>query len=294
MLWIRERPKMESELASGDPALLADEARLRQWVEHLAIPRHFTANRKNNAWVREELARAFSEFGLNVQVQGYYRNVLALPKAQYNEPLVLIGAHYDTVPDCPGADDNASGLAVMLECARLSTRSSPRRALGFVAFNAEEDGMLGSHDFVANGLGLLGRPLRSIHVLEMVGFRRREAALQDLPMPLRWLPARFRVPDYLGLVCRGRSNVIAAGALAAKASPGLRLLTAKTWGPAHKLLPDITRSDHYPFWQARLPAVMWTDTGNFRNPNYHRASDRPGTLDYDFMREVTDLLCAVA
>ncbi len=293
MLWIRERPKI---VASAPPVPgwpPADEVRLRDWVEHLAVPRHRLANPKNNAWVREELARVLSDFGLDVTVQGRYKNVLALPRGTSKQPLVLIGAHYDTVPDCPGADDNASGLAVMLECARLNAKSGMHPALGFIAFNGEEDGLLGSHDFVKSGLGLLARPLAAMHVLEMVGFRRREGVLQDLPLPLRLLPAALRVPDYLGMVCRGPSNSVAAGALSASASPGLRLLTARTWGFAHRLLPDITRSDHYPFWKARLPAVLWTDTGNFRNPNYHRPSDRPSTLDYGFMREVVELLCAV-
>ena len=72
------------------------------------------------------------------------------------------------------------------------------------------------------------------------------------------------------------------------------LVAAKTWGPLHRVFPDLTRSDHFPFWNAGLPAVLWTDTGNFRNPNYHRATDTPDTLDYGFMREVAELICALA
>jgi hypothetical protein len=56
------------------------------------------------------------------------------------------------------------------------------------------------------------------------------------------------------------------------------------------LLPVLARSDHDPFWRAGIPAVMWTDTAEFRNPNYHRATDTPGTLDYDFLQSVTQLL----
>src|SRR5262249_6117389 len=150
----------------------AREARLRAWVERLAVPRHFFANARANAWVRDVLADAFERCGLEVRLQGRYRNVVALPRGARAEPLTLIAAHYDSVPDCPGADDNASGLAVMLECAlSLARELHARRPLGFIAFNAEEDGLLGSRDFVANGLGALGVRVRTAHVLEMVGFR---------------------------------------------------------------------------------------------------------------------------
>ena len=92
----------------------------------------------------------------------------------------------------------------MLECAR---RSASHSGLGFIAFNAEEDGLLGSRDFVANGLPGLGRPVRSVHVLEMVGFRRRSPeTAQRLPLP--WVPRRLTIPDYLGLIGKGRSNAL--------------------------------------------------------------------------------------
>ncbi|MFO0668592.1 MAG: M28 family peptidase [Polyangiaceae bacterium] len=77
------------------------------------------------------------------------------------------------------------------------------------------------------------------------------------------------------------------------AAPGLRVLGAKTWGPMHRVFPDLTQSDHFAFWQRGLPATLWTDTAYFRNPNYHQPTDTPDTLDYAFMRDVAELLVAV-
>ena len=264
--------------------------RLRGWVERLAVPRHIFANARNNAWVAEELALSFDRCGLGVQLQGPYRNVVALPRDTTRLPTTLIAAHYDSVPDCPGADDNASGLAVMLECARLHLRDARSRRIGFVAFNAEEDGLLGSRDFVASGLSSLGLNVHAVHVLEMVGFR-GSCGVQRVPLP--WVPASLKVPDFIGLIGKGHSNAAVERAMSSGVAPSLRVLGAKTWGPMHRLVPDLTRSDHFPFWNGGVPAVLWTDTGNFRNPHYHQATDTPDTLDYRFMQSVAELLCAV-
>jgi len=287
-MWIRERAVKNQ----SAPVLRGDqpgEKRLREWVEHLAVPRHNFANRRSNRWVREELAAAFERNGLSVQLQGRYANVIALPRDASGRPITFIAAHYDSVPDCPGADDNASGLAVMLECVRVLAGAGFRHPVGFIAFNAEEDGLLGSRDFVTSGLPALRINVRSVHVLEMVGFR-HGSGRQEVPLP--WVPASLKIPDFIGLVGKGCANASVDRAMSQAVAPELRVLAAKTWGPLHRLVPDLTRSDHFPFWVAGMPALLWTDTGNFRNPNYHRATDTPDTLDYKFMRDVAELLCA--
>jgi hypothetical protein len=110
---------------------------------------------------------------------------------------------------------------------------------------------------------------------------------------LPWVPPRLKTPDFIGLVAKAQSNATADRALSQAAAPALRVLAAKSWGPLHRLLPDLARSDHFPFWNAGLPALLWTDTGNFRNPHYHQPTDTPDTLDFGFMRQVTELLCAL-
>jgi Zn-dependent M28 family amino/carboxypeptidase len=287
-MWIQERTieKQDAGVLRGDEP---SERRLREWVRHLAVPRHVFANSRSNRWVREELAAAFERHGLSVQLQGRYGNVVALPRDARGCAVTFVAAHYDSVPDCPGADDNASGLAVMLECARVLAETECRHHVGFIAFNAEEDGLLGSRDFVTNGLPALRVDLRSVHVLEMVGFR-GESEHQELPFP--WVPGRLRVSDFIGLLGKGRANASVDLAIGQAVAPDLRVLAAKTWGPLHRLLPALTRSDHFPFWDAGLPALLWTDTADYRNPHYHLATDTPETLDYRFMRDVAQLLSA--
>ena len=280
-MWIREREARGEDVRSI--ARPAEEARLRRWVEALAVPRHVRAEPRTNAQVRERLADAFADHHLSVRLQGPWSNVVALPP-RVRGPLTLLTAHYDSVPGSPGADDNASGLAVMLECARLLEGRGA--SVGFVAFNAEEDGLLGSRDFVRDP----GCDVATAHVLEMVGFR---AARHAEALPLPWTPRVLEVPDFIGLLTHDRSNAIADLVTRSAASPALRVVTAKTWGPIHRLLPDLTRSDHFAFWEAELPSALWTDTGNFRNPHYHHSTDTPDTLDYGFMRDVADVVTMV-
>jgi len=255
------------------------------------VPRHLLANAGNNAWVGDELAAAFERVGLSVRLQGGYRNVVALPRGAGAGPVTFVAAHYDSVPDCPGADDNASGLAVMLECARVLAGTGAAPPVGFLAFNAEEDGLLGSRDFVAHGLSTLPCRVGVTHVLEMVGFRDGARTPRDLPLP--WVPERLKVPDFIGLVANRRSNAVVDRALRLPVSPAPRVMALKTWGERHRLVPDLARSDHFPFWCSGHPAVLWTDTGEFRNPHYHHPSDTPDTLDYAFRRDVAGLLCSV-
>lgn len=290
-MWIRERGARAEGVSRLQRGPCPEQARLERWVEQLAVPRHIFANARNNAWVRGQIGGALLDYGFDVRLQGRYQNVVALPRRHEGASVLLIAAHYDSVPDCPGADDNASGVAVMLECARVVAQLDPRLPVGFVAFNAEEDQLAGSRDFVAHGLPALPCAVNLVNVLEMVGFRSSTSRGDRLPVP--WVPATVEVPDFIGLITRGASNYVASLAASSPAAPGVRLLTLRTWGPLHRWFPDLTRSDHFPFWEGGVPAVLWTDTGNFRNPNYHRATDTPDTLDYPFMCEVAALVCSV-
>jgi Zn-dependent M28 family amino/carboxypeptidase len=276
----------EREPTERTEALVPDARRLKAWVEELSLPRHAIEERANNRRVQKRLCEALEDCGLAVRVQGPFGNVLAMPKDASRRPVTLVAAHYDTVPRSPGADDNGSGLAVLLECARLLHACDV--PVGFVCFNAEEDGLLGSRDFVANALPTLDRSVRAVHVLEMVGYRRSDRASQSAPLP--WLPRSLRTPDFIALIGRGASNRIVDAVRASTASPNTRVVTGRTFNVTEKLIPDLRRSDHAPFWDKGIPAVLWTDTGDFRNPHYHRPSDTAETLDYAFMQGVGALL----
>ena len=262
---------------------------LRRSVQTISEPRHYraesSANKRCAQWIADELA----SFGYETHFQGRYRNVVAMPPNPEAGAMILVGAHYDSVPGTPGADDNASGVAGLLECARLAASFESSAPMGFVAFNREEDGLLGSIDFVEK-TGPLN--ISVVHVLEMIGYCRHEPGSQHLP---QGLPIRVpSVGDFIGVLGNRDSNHVIDQVLAQAATyvPELPVLGLKVHLGVEKLLPVLVRSDHDPFWRARIPAVMWTDTAEYRNPNYHRETDTPETLDYDFLRSVTQLLLA--
>jgi Zn-dependent M28 family amino/carboxypeptidase len=197
----------------------------------------------------------------------------------------LIGAHYDAVPGTPGADDNASAMGVLLSTARVIGFLED---LCYVAFNGEECGFLGSRSLAET---LDRNCLEHVHILEMVGFTSQEPSSQKNPVPMIQCP---EVADFLGLVgthqsrhildhvhaCAGYSGIPVYGLYLPESSLAVIRLTA----------PHVFRSDQSSFWHMGIPALMWTDTAEFRNTNYHQPTDTPDTLDYRFMSEVARLL----
>ncbi len=281
MLKVHEVPEGAGSLA-GHAAL---QRRLRDHVQQVARNRHRRAQPSENREVAEYIARELAAMGFQVDWQGPLSNVVALPKAAAPEP-VLVAAHYDSVPFSPGADDNASAVAVLLEAARAAAQAGAN--VGFVAFNAEEEGLAGSRDFVER----TSIVPRVVHVLEMVGYTDRRPGAQRRPV---YLPIRIPdVGDFLGVIANRKSTreVERVREAARRSGTGPRLLTLSTRFGVERLLFDLLRSDHVPFWKRGIPALMWTDTANFRNPNYHRGTDTPETLDYEFMTRVCLLLCA--
>jgi Zn-dependent M28 family amino/carboxypeptidase len=265
-------------------------SRLREWVEKISVPRHFRAQPQMNEAIARWLADEFRQWGYDVELQGSLRNVVAWPRNKTSE-LVVVGAHYDSVPETPGADDNGSAVAALLGCAEACARLAKDVQACFVAFNCEEDGMWGSAEFVAN-LKLMRCRVRVAHILEMVGFANSQPGSQRLPtgLPIR-IPDRG---DFLGILANQTSGAHLEFILgqARAYSPQLSVVGLEVPLGAEQLLPVLARSDHLPFWNENIPAVMWTDTSEFRNPHYHRMSDKPDTLDYAFLQQVTQVLTA--
>lgn len=281
-------------------------ARLRADVERLARPRHIRAQARANAEVREYLAERLRELGYAVHEQGEQRNLLALPAELGRTTMTTIttittlpavAAHYDSVAATPGADDNASALAVMLELARACAEA--RRPLAVLAFNGEEEGMLGSSEFVDVHGSLAdqyGVTLDGVHVLEMVGFTGPQQRLPpEAAMLLRSLgqPVPER-GDFVLVAANTDSGAMFDRVLAVietcEHAPPVLALRLPPGG--ERVFPDVMRSDHAPFWRAGLAAMMWTDTAELRNPNYHQPSDTPDTLDFQFMARVCALVLA--
>lgn len=277
-----------------DPALAArlsgvSPDNLRRFVEQLAFPRHYVAERAANVRARDLLLDHLRGFGYSPVLQGRYDNIVATSGPA--GPYLLLGAHYDSVPGTPGADDNASAVAVCLECARLVKEHGIGSTM-IVLFNREEDGLLGSTEFVADLPNHPNWAVREAHVFEMVGYCSHDRGSQHLP----GLPgvAAPDVGDFLALLANRHSNAIAADllSLAATYVPQPPVLALHIYLGVEKYFGHLLRSDHAPFWAAGIPAVMWTDTSEFRNPHYHQPTDTPATLDYDFLTQVTRLALA--
>ncbi len=249
---------------------------LRDVVLNLAIPRPVGSpeNSKARGFIVAELAQFHSPV-----LTGKLHNVCAGDPATAK---VLLGAHYDSVPGTPGADDNASAVAVLLAVARAV---GPHPDLVYVAFNSEEFGLDGSREFVEN---LGENKLEAACILEMVGYRNRRPNSQTNPLPM--LTGVPTTGDFLGVVTNQDAllDKILRGAGACNV-PFIGLAvpdSATSLATIASLSPHLLRSDHASFWQKGIPAAMLTDTAEFRNPNYHQPTDAPDTLDYDFMAEV--------
>ena len=302
-----------------------DVGRLRIDVAHLARgERHSYYGPALHAETVEYISTVFAECGLAdkqhtvdvgsrqlVNVIAALDSTASAPKAASAVPPILVSAHYDTVPGSPGADDNASGVASLLEAARVLSTIQLSRSIEFVAFDMEENqpegfGLVGSTAFVKHILnkgerGAAGKnAYAGLYNLEMVGYT-------SGPGDQRHPPGfRFILPRVYDRVRKRefRGDFIALVAIGSGIELSRRFQEAiGLWVPELQVqaievryriprLGDIFRSDHAPFWAAGIPAIMITDTANFRNPNYHRPTDVPDTLDFPFLGNVTRALVA--
>lgn len=214
-----------------------------------------------------------------------YHNVVATVASHQQGPPLIVAAHFDTVEQSPGADDNASGVAVLLEVARLVQGLALARPVRFIAFNLEEENLLGSLAY-ATALRTSGQAILGAIVLECVGYARSEPGSQQRPphVPVE-VPS---VGDFLAVVGNERSQelVMVITSSGSRAVPPLKMIPLVVPGRG-EVLPDTRRSDHAAFWDQGFPAVMLTDTANFRNPHYHRATDTIDTLNLTFLSDVT-------
>jgi Zn-dependent M28 family amino/carboxypeptidase len=209
---------------------------------------------------------------------------------------VLIAAHYDSIPESPGADDNASAVAALLELSRLirprlATGSRRQARLQLVAYDLEESGMIGSY-LHSRELRLANQPFRGMISLEMLAYADSRPGSQGLPDHLKHLYPD--VGNFIGVVGNDSSlDLLRVVVEAFKKVP--RLPVEALAVPANgESLPPVRLSDHSPFWDNGFPALMVTDTSFFRNPHYHKATDTPDTLDYLFLAKVTEGVCLAA
>ena len=265
---------------------------LHQHVEHLSVrigERHLWKNDSLDQ-AAEYIESVLTSYGYQVWRQTYTcygKNVsnLIVEKKGTNQEILIIGAHYDTVPGTPGADDNASGLAGLLELARLHKEIPNQKTLVFAAFVNEEPPCFGSHHM---GSGVYAKHLRERNAsvelmisLEMIGYF-NHGITQKYPLPCM----RFFYPktaDFIGVVGNFPSRKYVS-----QFKKGIRkhstILSCSLTAP--EFFGGINLSDNYSFWHHGYRAIMITDTSFFRNTNYHLETDTINTLDFESMAQV--------
>jgi Zn-dependent M28 family amino/carboxypeptidase len=215
-----------------------------------------------------------------------------LPGSAKASEIVVVGAHYDTVDECPGADDNASGVAALLELARLLKDSHPARTIRFVAFVNEEPPWFQTDNMgslvYAKAVRAKNENVVAAVSLESIGMYSDQPGSQQYPAGFGFFyPKQGNFISFIGnFSSRGlvRQAIKSFRQNAAFPSEGVAAPAA---------VPGVSWSDHWSFWRQGYPAIMVTDTAPFRNKNYHLPGDQANTLDYDRTARVVDGLSHV-
>lgn len=269
-------------------------------VRALAVPRE----PGSVGWqaARDRCAETFEALGYEVELHSFDEGVNVIGRKESpSDTAILVGAHYDSVPGCTGADDNATGVAGVLHLATALQDVELDHDLLFACWDQEENGLLGSTAWV---LEHDTSDLVEAWSFEMIGFSSDEPGSQTLPLGLDLIfPDQaaavadngFR-GDFITFVGDEPMAATAATFEAHADSLGLPVVSLLL-SPNLVLSPltgDLKRSDHTPFWVVGVPAVMVTDSANFRNQAYHcnGTEDAVSRLDFDFATRVVEATAA--
>jgi Zn-dependent M28 family amino/carboxypeptidase len=268
-----------------------DPQRLRRTLAAIVGERSPFSSQRHLTAVEGFIEKELETYGLIVESDYFsyrgknFRNIVGRLSPHRGGSMVILGAHFDSVRGTPGADDNASGVAVLLEAARQLARVSVGSQVLFCAFNLEELNMIGSGYF-AKKLKSAGAKVAAMISLEMVGYTDSRPGSQKYPLGLKaFYPDRG---NFIGVIGNWRSaSLLRRFARQMRQVRGLSVETLSVPGNGG-LIPAVRLSDHSPFWDAGYPALMVTDTSFFRNPNYHGSTDTLETLNFDFMAKVCE------
>lgn len=273
----------------------ADPHRLKEYVETLSrdlVPRdseHPSGLDHTASYIHKQ----FEKFSDNVEDQPFStdqfqtRNIRAFFGPETDERIV-IGAHYDVAGPYPGADDNASGVAGLLELARLLSNDNLSMQVELVSYPLEEPPYFFTRNmgsFVhANSLKEKGINVRAMLALEMIGYFKDEPGSQTYPLFLLrpFYPSRGNFIAVVGKLFQRKIVKTVREAMRMATPLPVESINAP------RLLPGVALSDHLNYWWAGYQAAMITDTAFYRNPNYHTALDTADTLDYKRMGLVVD------
>lgn len=282
---------MENASFSADPARL--ETHVRTLAEDLT-PRD-ADHPERLAPVAEYIETQFAPYTSNLSDQAYavegatVRNVMARFGGETGARIV-VGAHYDTAGPYPGADDNASGVAGLLELARLLDGTELPCPVELVGYPLEEPpyfytSRMGSAVH-ARALQQQGVGVRAMFALEMIGYFTDEPNSQSFPL-FFLRPFYPSTGNFIAVVGKWGWGQVDLVRTVQEGMQGATPLPVHSIN-APRIVPGIAFSDHLNYWYAGYDAVMITDTAFYRNPHYHAPSDTPDTLDYRRMAQVVD------
>lgn len=316
MATLRELPVARSAL--GDAASVEGLAKAESWVEASLRAIGYEPTLEPIRWAIPARGWPGQNKGepSDTPTPRVWNNVIVeIPGREAPSEVLIVGAHFDAAPLAPGADDNGTGTAALMELARVLRDSPMKRTVRFVFFNLEEVGLVGSKQNAENLRPKLrragapgsvapkgGEAVVGMVSLEMLGYFADTPGSQMSPIKeIRGVFVPPTVGDFIAIVTvaahKSFSARLAAGMIAAtggelvgqvggtaqERAPGANARGLKVGRVDYSPLPlpDMLRSDHAPYLAMHVPAVMLTDTANFRNPNYHQPTDTVETIDAD-------------
>ncbi|MBN2467073.1 MAG: M28 family peptidase [Deltaproteobacteria bacterium] len=291
------RPSISRPVANGEERKRIDELEERLERHVIVLSREIGERnllRPDNLKNAADYVREFWQgIGYDVTAQRYTvggfecENLSAeVPGAEREEEIVIVGAHYDSVQGSPGANDNASAIASLLEISRLFNREPRKRTIRFVAFTNEEAPYFqtewrGSRIYARMCVEKKER-IVSMIALETMGFYSDQPGSQTYPLPLSLF-----YPDtgnFAAVVGNVRSRALVK-AFTKYFMEGVDFPVECI--AAFSSIPGISWSDHSSFWEENIPAIMVTDTAFYRYPFYHTHLDTPDRIRYPCLARVT-------
>lgn len=272
---------------------VVSEQKLRTHVETLSekfYPRNYT-EMENLDKTAKYIQKHFEDAGAEVEIQEFeasgrtYKNIIGF-FGKGKSGKLIVGAHYDSADDTPGADDNASGVAGLIELAYLLGKHGTEREVELVAYCLEEPPFFASHQMGsavhAARVKESGEDVTGVIVFEMIGYFSDQSGSQEYPMRLLRLmyPGRGNFITVVGLM--SQRQFTKAFKIGMKGTTDLPVYSIN----APRRLPGLDFSDHRNYWDIGLDAVMITDTAFYRNTEYHKISDTAEKLDYAKMAKV--------
>lgn len=276
---------LETPNVENDSTVLVSADQLLAHLQNLNFQRYTV---KERTLTREYITTQLKKYGWQPQLEKFATGVNIFtqrPGTDKNAGAILLAAHYDTVNLSPGADDNATGVAVLLEIARLFANYPTVKTLQLAFFDQEEAGLLGSQAFVKQAKQAKNlQNLRGVIVMDMVGYACYTVGCQQYPPGLPVKPPSdkgdFLVAvgdtEHLPLLDAFKPNNFQ---VQNSDLPAVLTLPIPFKG---LLTPDTLRSDHAPFWYQGVGAVLVTDTANLRSNYYHQPNDLPQNIENDF------------